>query len=168
MNKCSYLCPCIVMCIRIYDLLYLYSPVIFGYALDLPELIVCKFFFFEFAKKCNIVVLCTCDFFYFLSHFVLASANFNPCCQQKTFNFSHNFLMVSHKAVVPRSRSNIKVTYFKKWPLWGHSCFFAIFNPFPNKLLVFTHVQYKSIENTGGKEVARNEQCLLFPQCFLL
>ena len=34
--------------------------------------------------------------------------------------------------------------------------------------LVFTCSQYKSFENTVGKgEIARNEQFLLFPQCFL-
>ena len=33
----------------------------------------------------------------------------------------------------------------------------------------FTCLQYKSFENTMGKgEIARNEQFLLFPQCFLL
>ena len=32
----------------------------------------------------------------------------------------------------------------------------------------FTCLQYKSFENTVGKgEIARNEQFLLFPQCFL-
>ena len=41
-------------------------------------------------------------------------------------------------------------------------------NPFPNKPFVFTREQYKSLENTVGKgEIARNEQFLLFPQCFL-
>ena len=39
-------------------------------------------------------------------------------------------------------------------------------SPFPNKP-VFTYQQYKSFENTVGKgEIARNEQFLLFPQCF--
>ena len=39
-------------------------------------------------------------------------------------------------------------------------------NPFPN-VLVFTGLQYNSFENTAGKgEIARNEQFLLFPQCF--
>ena len=41
--------------------------------------------------------------------------------------------------------------------------------PFPKQALVFTCTQYKSFENTLGKgEIARNEQFLLFPQCFLL
>ena len=41
------------------------------------------------------------------------------------------------------------------------------FNSFPNKTLVFMCLQYKSFENTVGKEeIARNEQFLLFPQCF--
>ena len=40
--------------------------------------------------------------------------------------------------------------------------------PFPKQALVFTCLQYKSFENTAGKgEIARNEQFLLFPQCFL-
>ena len=40
--------------------------------------------------------------------------------------------------------------------------------PFPKQALVFACLQYKSFENTVGKgEIARNEQFLLFPQCFL-
>ena len=40
--------------------------------------------------------------------------------------------------------------------------------PFPTQALVFTCLQYKSFENAVGKgEIARNEQFLLFPQCFL-
>ena len=40
--------------------------------------------------------------------------------------------------------------------------------PFPKQALVFTCLKYKSFENTAGKgEIARNEQFLLFPQCFL-
>ena len=40
--------------------------------------------------------------------------------------------------------------------------------PPPKQALVFTCLQYKSFENTVGKgEIARNEQFLLFPQCFL-
>ena len=40
--------------------------------------------------------------------------------------------------------------------------------PFPKQALVFTCLQYKSFENTAGKgEIARNEQFLLFPHCFL-
>ena len=39
---------------------------------------------------------------------------------------------------------------------------------FPKQALVFTCLQYRSFENTVGKgEIARNEQFLLFPQCFL-
>ena len=34
--------------------------------------------------------------------------------------------------------------------------------------LVFACMQYKCLENTEGKrEIARNEQFLLFPQCYL-
>ena len=41
-------------------------------------------------------------------------------------------------------------------------------NHFQKKALVFTSLQYKSFENTVRKgEIARNEQFLLFPQCFL-
>ena len=41
--------------------------------------------------------------------------------------------------------------------------------PFPKQALVFTCLHYQSFENTVGKgEIARNEQFLLFPQCFLL
>ena len=40
--------------------------------------------------------------------------------------------------------------------------------PFSKQSLVFTCLQYKAFENTVGKgEIARNEQFLLFPQCFL-
>ena len=36
-------------------------------------------------------------------------------------------------------------------------------NPLPKQALVFTCLQYKSLENTVGKgEIARNEQYLLF------
>ena len=39
---------------------------------------------------------------------------------------------------------------------------------FRKKALFFTCLQYTSFENTVGKgEIARNEQFLLFPQCFL-
>ena len=41
-------------------------------------------------------------------------------------------------------------------------------HPFPNKPFVFTCLQYKSFENIVGKrEIARNEQFLLFQLCFL-
>ena len=40
--------------------------------------------------------------------------------------------------------------------------------PFTEQALVFRCLQYKSFENTVGKEeIARIEQFLLFPQCFL-
>ena len=40
------------------------------------------------------------------------------------------------------------------------------FQAFPKQALVF--LQYKSFENTvGNREIARNKQFLLFPQCFL-
>ena len=38
---------------------------------------------------------------------------------------------------------------------------------FPKQALVCTFLRYKSFENTVGKrEIARNEQFLLSPQCF--
>ena len=41
-------------------------------------------------------------------------------------------------------------------------------NRSPKQALVFTCLLYKSFKNTAGKEeIARNEQFLLFPQCFL-
>ena len=44
----------------------------------------------------------------------------------------------------------------------------CLVQPFPKQALVFTCLQYKSFENTVGKgKTARNEQFLLFPQCFL-
>ena len=40
--------------------------------------------------------------------------------------------------------------------------------PFPKQALVFMCLHYKSFENTEGKrEIAHNEQFLLFSQCFL-
>ena len=51
---------------------------------------------------------------------------------------------------------------------YPQSCNTLIVNPFPDKPWFFTSLQYKSFENTAGKgEIARNEQFLLFPQCFL-
>ena len=41
-------------------------------------------------------------------------------------------------------------------------------NPFSDKLLFFTCLLYKSLENTAGKgEIGHYEQFLLLPQCFL-
>ena len=46
--------------------------------------------------------------------------------------------------------------------------FLRVCSTSPKQALVFTCLQYKSFENTAGKgEIARNEQFLLFPQCFL-
>ena len=43
-----------------------------------------------------------------------------------------------------------------------------VFQPFPKQALVFTCLQCKAFENTVGKgEIARYEQFILFPQCFL-
>ena len=44
----------------------------------------------------------------------------------------------------------------------------SIFNPFPNKPWLLHVCIKKSFKNTVGKgEIARNEQFLLYPQCFL-
>ena len=44
----------------------------------------------------------------------------------------------------------------------------SVAQPFPKEALVFMCLWYKSFENTMGiGEIARNEQFLLFPQCFL-
>ena len=41
--------------------------------------------------------------------------------------------------------------------------------PFTPSILILTHQQQTAFENIVGKgEIARNEQFLLFPQCFLL
>ena len=41
--------------------------------------------------------------------------------------------------------------------------------PFTPQILIFTHQKQTAFENSVGKEeIARNEQFLLFPQCFLL
>ena len=46
--------------------------------------------------------------------------------------------------------------------------FSHVFNRFPNKPCFFTGLQYKSFENNVGKgEIARYEQFLLLPRCFL-
>ena len=51
--------------------------------------------------------------------------------------------------------------------LWYPQYEIIFFETFPKEALVFTCLQYKSIENTVGKgEIARNEQFLLVPQCF--
>ena len=54
-------------------------------------------------------------------------------------------------------------------PLYGSVIHKLItFNPFPKQALVFTCLLYKSFKNTVDKEeIARNEQFLLFPPCFL-
>ena len=56
---------------------------------------------------------------------------------------------------------------------FGHSLarellMISLLQPFPKQALVFTCLQYKPLENTVGKgEIARIEQFLLFPHCFL-
>ena len=50
--------------------------------------------------------------------------------------------------------------------LWLARC--PYLEPFPKQALVFTCLHDKYFENTVGKgEIARNEQFLFFPQCFL-
>ena len=56
---------------------------------------------------------------------------------------------------------------FHMWILFGARPYLISLVPFPKQALVFTCLQYKSFENTVGKgDIARNEQFLLFPQCF--
>ena len=69
-----------------------------------------------------------------------------------------------------KHRSALCVAFFQD--LIRFSCplsFVLLFTyPFAKQALVFTCLQYKSFENTVGKgEIARNEQFLLIPQCFL-
>ena len=46
-------------------------------------------------------------------------------------------------------------------------CLLPLFFTLFKRVLVLTCLHYKSFENTAGKgEIARNEQFLLFPQCF--
>ena len=45
---------------------------------------------------------------------------------------------------------------------------FFLNQPFPKQALVLARLKYKYFETTVGTgEIARNEQFLLFPQCFL-
>ena len=47
-------------------------------------------------------------------------------------------------------------------------CHLLWFNPFPNKPCFLCVCSTNLLKNTVGKgEIARNEQFLLFPQCFL-
>ena len=68
---------------------------------------------------------------------------------------------------VPGGRNDFKLG--QKMPSLSMFCLLlACIKPFPKQALVFTCLQHKSIENTAGKgEIARHEQILLFPQCFL-
>ena len=54
------------------------------------------------------------------------------------------------------------------WSAWKFCCLVKR-QLLPKQALVFMCLPYKSWENTVGKgEIARNEQFLLFPQCFLV
>ena len=51
----------------------------------------------------------------------------------------------------------------------GLPAFIFFSQPFTPQILILTHQQQTAFENIVGKgEIARNEQFLLFPQCFLL
>ena len=64
--------------------------------------------------------------------------------------------------------SNFPFTHSVFYPYDALSFIFIKFEPFPKQALVFTCLQHKPFENTVGKgEIARIEQFLLFPQCFL-
>ena len=48
-------------------------------------------------------------------------------------------------------------------------CLQMLLLPFTPLILILTHQQQTAFENiVGKKEIAHNEQFLLFPQCFLL
>ena len=67
--------------------------------------------------------------------------------------------MIVHTVLLENNVSNTKK---------DNNVHYLIFNPFPNKPWFFTYLQYMSFENTVEKgEIARNEQFVLFPQCFL-
>ena len=67
-----------------------------------------------------------------------------------------------------RKQENIQVTHILSILRIFKAFFHRCVNPFPRQGLVFTCLQYKSFENTVGKgDIARNEQYLLSPQCFL-
>ena len=56
---------------------------------------------------------------------------------------------------------------YKQGTIWRYYIYEII--PLLHKLLILTHQQQTAFENIVGKEeIARNEQFLLFPQCFLL
>ena len=74
-----------------------------------------------------------------------------------------------------RSSIDLDPTTTDKLP-YNYALFFPfflfvlqIFKPFTLQILISTHQQKTALENIVGKEeIARNEQFLLFPQCFLL
>ena len=79
-------------------------------------------------------------------------------CEKELNAFGEKYQLVSICAVLAGSHGS------KSFTIFG---FFKSL-PSPNQALVFTCLHYKSFENTVGTgEIARNEQFLLFPQCFL-
>ena len=65
---------------------------------------------------------------------------------------SDNGLRVLHKSIIPISTNTFLVVSY----------------PFTQQILILMHQQQKAFENIVGKEIACDEQFLLFPQCFLL
>ena len=52
--------------------------------------------------------------------------------------------------------------------MFSKATFYKVFDFLLTKALVFMCLQYESFENTAEKkEIARNEQFCLFPECFL-
>ena len=80
-----------------------------------------------------------------------------------------NFLLDTDKVVdeCPYQIDNPTNFANSTYAICNNKCYVQTY-PFPKRALVFTCLQYKSFENTEGKGgIARNEQFLLFPQCFL-
>ena len=89
------------------------------------------------------------------------------------YEFSHFFEIFNRRSRLSMTQRLLKTLWEKEknaaiqhFPLF-QQCLFYRFNHFPNNPLFFFCPQHKSFENTMGKrEIARNEQFLLLPQCF--
>ena len=78
----------------------------------------------------------------------------------------HSKVMANVKLLRTNKRTGQKTVFLPICQCGGikKSCY----KSFPKQVLVFTCLQYKSFENSVGKEeIARNEQFLLFTQSFL-
>ena len=87
------------------------------------------------------------------------------------FSVSTNLTIFFSNTAGCRTRNNFfSWSYGKKKSTNKNSLILMQTNdkPFPKQALDFTCLSFKSFENTVRKgEIARNEQFLLFPQCFL-